>query len=281
MWLLPAAANSYNKGMQRIPVESSDIVSIGYDQKSRVLEIEFKENRVYRYEDVEPDVYERFMRADSFGQYFFATINGRYRYKRVDETGQPEKLRAVAFVTNDTRKLRDLQTACVEHAVEIEHIVLPVDEIQSHDPQEVALKKAKHAYRLAGRPVVVNDTFWNILALRGFPGGFMGYVTEWLKPEDFLKLMEGKAERTVGCTDTLVYYDGKRSKVFSQDTWGKVIHEPRGTGLSIEQIVVMSGETKTIAEIENEEGRSCIDPDNSVWNDFAKWYSLQRRIGRA
>jgi XTP/dITP diphosphohydrolase len=267
--------------MQRLPVESSDIVSIGYDPKARLLEIEFKENRIYRYQEVEPDVYHRFMRADSFGQYFFASINGRYRYSRADESGKRQKPQTIAFVTGNVRKVRDLQIVCAAQGIEVEHVQLPVDEVQSYDPEEVAVKKAKRAYKLAGRPVVIHDTFWNIMALRGFPGAYMSYVAGWFKAEDFLRLMDGKTDRTVGCTDTLVYHDGQRSKVFTQDLWGNIATEARGSGPSIDRIVVAAGETKTIAEVETEEGRSCIDPDNSVWSDFAKWYSLQRKIGRA
>jgi len=255
-------------------------VSIGYDPKSQLLEIEFRGDRIYRYEDVEPGVYERFMRADSFGQYFFTNINGRYRYQRIDEAGKP-KPEGVVFVTGNPIKLRDMQAACQGYGIGIDHIDLPVDEVQSYDAEEVAVKKAKQAYKLAGRPVVANDAFWNIIALHGFPGAFARYMDGWLKAEDFLRLMEGKTDRTIGCTDTLVYYDGKRTKVFTETVWGKITDAPRGTGKSLQQIVIVSGETRTIAEIESEEHRSCIDPDNNVWNDFAKWYSLQRRIGRA
>src|SRR5256885_161986 len=99
---------------------------------------------------------------------------------------------------------------------------LPVDEIQGHEPQAIAMHKAKEAHKLAQRPVVVNDAFWNILALRGFPGAYMSYIVGWLKPEDFLALLKNKPDRTISCTDTLVYYDGKRSKVFSRDIWGKI-----------------------------------------------------------
>lgn len=264
--------------MQRLPVESSDIVSIGYDPKASVLEIEFKEGRVYQYFDVAPDVHERFMRADSYGEFFFAHITKHYRYKRVTTvvSAAPSTL---AFVTGNLRKMRDLQTACAPYGIEVEQLDLPVEEIQSHDPAHIALSKAKQAYKLAGRPVIVNDTSWNILALRGFPGGYMSYVADWLRAEDFLALLADKKDRTVGYTDILVYYDGKRSKSFTRMEWGTIINEPRGTGVSIDRIVVLQGRTKTIAEIENE-GTAGADQSQAIWDDFARWYSLQRRIAR-
>lgn len=270
--------------MQRLPVESSDIVSIGYDDKDRLLEIEFHGGRIYQYREVEPETYHHFMRAESYGLFFNASINGRYRYKRIDESGeQREKSKAVAFITGNTRKYRDLQQACEPFGIDIEQLELPVDEIQSSDPEAIALKKAKQAYKLASeRPVIVQDAFWNIMALRGFPGAYMSEVTQWLRAEEFLKLMEGKGDRTIYCKDTLVYYDGKRSKMFPKDYQGTIIDEPHGKGhFSIEQIVVMQGETETIAELEDQYGQSSAGGEGNIWHEFAKWYNLQRRLGKA
>jgi non-canonical purine NTP pyrophosphatase (RdgB/HAM1 family) len=244
-----------------------------------VLEIEFKEDRIYQYLDVEPDVYERFTRADSYGEYFFAHINKHYRYKRVNGDGEKtEAPKKLAFVTGNANKLRDLQEVCKPFGIEVEQLDLPVEEIQSFDTQKIALHKAKEAHRLAGRPVVVQDTFWNILALRGFPGAYMRYINDWLKPEDFLALMEGKPDRTVIRTHTVAYYDGKRSKLFSKDFIGTITNEPKGEGDSISQIVVTAGSTGTIAEVRNQTGLSSIPPTESAWHDFAKWYNLQRRL---
>jgi XTP/dITP diphosphohydrolase len=269
--------------MQRIPVESSDIVSIGYDEREQVLEVEFQGGRVYQYRGVEPDVHRHFMRADSHGQYFNSFINNRYKYKKVEaQRAAKQQPKAIAFVTGNARKARDLKLACEPYGVAIEQLELPVDEIQSNDPADIALKKAKHAYSLAGRPVIVQDGFWSILALRGFPGAFMSFVAKWFTAEDFLRLMEGKDERTVIITDTLTYYDGKRHKAFTQNLQGAITHESRGKGLSpTDQIVVLSHQTQTIAEIEDTAGTSSINPlEDALYTPLAKWLHLQHRLGK-
>lgn len=69
--------------MQRIPVESSNIASIGYDRDSMTLEVEFKRGGTYQYFDVGPDLHDALMKSGSKGEYFVAKIRGHYRYARV------------------------------------------------------------------------------------------------------------------------------------------------------------------------------------------------------
>ena len=266
--------------MRRLPVDSTDLVSIGYDPKTRVLEIEFKEDRIYQYQDVEPDIYERFTRTDSYGEYFYAHINKHYRYKRVNGKTKDAEGEKLAIVTRNIHKLHDALEVFESLGIEVEHLDLPVEEIQSHDTEKIAIHKAKQAYKLAKRPVVIQDTFWNILGLRGFPGAYMSFVADWFKAEDFLALMQNKPDRTVIRTHTVVYYDGKKSKVFSKDFMGVIADEPRGQGESIDKIVVTAGQTLTNAEFRAKQGKSPIPLEQSPWTELAKWYNLQRRLDR-
>ena len=68
--------------MYRQPVSSSNIASIGYDQSSQTLEIEFNDGAIYQYFDVPASVYEGLMGANSHGQYLAQNIRGIYRYNR-------------------------------------------------------------------------------------------------------------------------------------------------------------------------------------------------------
>ena len=69
--------------MQRTPVVSSNIESIGYDATSQTLEVCFNSGSIYQYFDVPRHVYEGLMNASSHGQYLNQNIKGSYRYARV------------------------------------------------------------------------------------------------------------------------------------------------------------------------------------------------------
>jgi len=69
--------------MDRIPVSSSNIRSIGYDQQLSVLEVEFSSSDVYRYFDVPEHLYQQFLHASSHGQFLNDYIRYSYRYQKV------------------------------------------------------------------------------------------------------------------------------------------------------------------------------------------------------
>jgi hypothetical protein len=69
--------------MERESVTSSNIASIGYDNGSETLEIEFLNGSLYQYFDIPEHVYEELMAADSHGQYLARNIKGNYRFSKV------------------------------------------------------------------------------------------------------------------------------------------------------------------------------------------------------
>ena len=69
--------------MERETVSSSNITSIGYDQDSETLEIEFHNGGVYQYFDVPKGVYDGLIAADSHGSYLASSIKGVFRYSKV------------------------------------------------------------------------------------------------------------------------------------------------------------------------------------------------------
>jgi hypothetical protein len=72
------------ESMQRVPVNSSSIASIGYAPEQRVLELEFRQSgEVCQYFDVPAEEHTAFLAADSKGTYLNLHFKPRqYRYHR-------------------------------------------------------------------------------------------------------------------------------------------------------------------------------------------------------
>lgn len=179
-------------------------------------------------------------------------------------------MKRINFVTTNDRKIGEAKLACDQFGIEIKQIKFNFVEIQSDDPKQIAINKAEQAYLKNNYPVVVTDTFWDILALNGFPGAYMKYTTGWFGPDDFLNLMKGKTDRRISFTETVVYKDDAHVEVFSKEFWGIVVDSPRGQGNSIEQIVEFDG--FTLGERRDQKTFS-HEAEEYVWWDFAKWYS--------
>lgn len=67
--------------MERIPVSSSNLASVGY--QDGILEVAFKSGSVYQYTGVPESVYEALMSAPSHGKFFAAFIRNNYPYLQV------------------------------------------------------------------------------------------------------------------------------------------------------------------------------------------------------
>jgi hypothetical protein len=65
--------------MNRIPVDSTNLASVGYDSDSLVLEVEFKNGKVYQYFDVPQSAYDEMMGSASKGSYLNNVIKKQFR----------------------------------------------------------------------------------------------------------------------------------------------------------------------------------------------------------
>jgi hypothetical protein len=69
--------------MKREKVESSNLASVGYDSKKKILEVEFNHGGIYQYFDVPESEYNKLMKASSHGKYFVNNIKDDYEYERI------------------------------------------------------------------------------------------------------------------------------------------------------------------------------------------------------
>ena len=68
--------------MKREVIESSNLASVCYGSKRKILEIEFNHGGIYQYFDVPKEVFENLLKAPSHGKYFVHNIKDNYRYSK-------------------------------------------------------------------------------------------------------------------------------------------------------------------------------------------------------
>lgn len=92
--------------MERQPVKSTVLASIGYDPQAEVLEIEFCSGRIYRYHGVSAELHAWLMRSPHKGGIFNRMIDGKFEFDRIDH------------IDPNAPSLMDVLRASLQHASE-------------------------------------------------------------------------------------------------------------------------------------------------------------------
>jgi KTSC domain len=69
--------------MERTPVSSSSLASVGYAEETQTLEVEFKRGTVYQYFGVPRALHRALLDAPSVGQFFNANIRDVFPFDEI------------------------------------------------------------------------------------------------------------------------------------------------------------------------------------------------------
>src|SRR5690349_6471809 len=98
------------------------------------------------------------------------------------------------FVTYNTNKWQEAQRIL---GCPLERVELDLEEQQAESVSAVALAKARFAFARLGRPVIVEDAGFELLALGGFPGPYMKYWEKLGGLESICRAADGLGDRRV------------------------------------------------------------------------------------
>ena len=71
--------------LERQPVKSRILRSVGYDDSTKILEIEFTSGLVYQYSGVPPKVYADLMHSEEIGKYYSEKVRPKFQTKQIVE----------------------------------------------------------------------------------------------------------------------------------------------------------------------------------------------------
>lgn len=72
------------EGIQRTPVTSSNLISVGYDAENSILEVEFKTGGIYQYNGVPKQTHMDMITAPSIGGFFAANVRDSFPCKKAN-----------------------------------------------------------------------------------------------------------------------------------------------------------------------------------------------------
>ena len=156
------------------------------------------------------------------------------------------KLSDLVVVTTNKDKLAEINEILgTNHKVSKNDIT----EIQSLDLDEVIADKAKKAYQIVKKPVLVEDVSLEIKSLSGLPGPLVKFFLKTLGTEGTVRLVKGK-DTTTRAICALAIYDGKILKIFRGFSYGTLSEENRGSfGFGIDKVFIPKGYTQTFAQM--------------------------------
>ncbi|MGD1147349.1 MAG: non-canonical purine NTP pyrophosphatase [Thermoanaerobaculaceae bacterium] len=133
----------------------------------------------------------------------------------------------LAFVTSSPHKHREAEAIL---ALRLDRAVLDLPEPQGLDVVVIARDKARAAYGLLGRPVLVEDTSLELQALGGFPGPLVRWLLEAAGPAAIPRMLDGLHDRSARARCAAVVFDGTREWFGVGEVAGAIVSEPRGQG---------------------------------------------------
>lgn len=160
------------------------------------------------------------------------------------------KLSDIVVVTSNKHKVAEINEIL---GTKYKISKLEIPEIQSLNLDEVITQKAKAAYQIAKKPVLVTDVSLEIEALNGLPGPFVKFFVQTIGAAGTVNLIKSKNRKAV-VTDALGLYDGSLMKIFKGTLRGTLASKPRGSaGFGFDVVFIPKGSKKTYAQMSSAE----------------------------
>lgn len=175
----------------------------------------------------------------------------------------------IFYITGNKYKLENAKRYAKKLDIDLIQKKLDIEEIQSDSIVEIAKGKAKQAFEIFKKPLIISDSGWKIPALKGFPGPYMHYINNWFSSEDFLALMENKKNKSVILEHVICGISSRGIKILKKEFIGEFVESPKGNGLLSDRVISFRDDKYTIAERENRNEDSVDDTD--LWKKIHKW----------
>lgn len=162
-------------------------------------------------------------------------------------------MKTIYLVTTNEAKVKEAQSILTR--IRVVQVNREVPELKTQSMRETIVQKAKKAYEMVRRPIVVEDTGFFLNTYPNFPGTYTKFAILCIGLEGILKLLKDKNRRAYFLT-MVAFYDGKNLNVFEGKVNGMVTEKivlPEVHKLPYDSIFIPVGHKKTYSQMTPQE----------------------------
>lgn len=194
-------------------------------------------------------------------------------------------MKEILFATSNKGKVASLQKRLDVTKFKITQIELDLPELQGESAKDISLEKAKAAFKMIGKPLIVQDSSFHLRNLNGFPGAYIKYAIKTIGLKGILKLLEGVEDRRVYAEGALTYIEDEEQywTFTNQSSDGTISTEIREgdhaeSWSELWKILIPNGFDKTYSELTKEEldAKQKSGKSTSEFRQFAEWLEANR-----
>jgi len=173
---------------------------------------------------------------------------------------------APVFVTGRPEKALEAERL----GFSFERVDCDLVEPQALDPAEVVEAKARDAWRLLSRPVLVEDSGLSIDAWGGFPGALVKWLEKSAGVASIARMLEAFPDRRATAICSIAYFDGEGLVRASGSCRGTIAPAPRGLGgFGWDTLFIPEGDRRTFAEMPGQE-KDRVSHRRRAWEALAR-----------
>lgn len=185
-------------------------------------------------------------------------------------------MKSIVYLTTNEFKMREAKLVLQDKYgfdIEIVNPDFEIYEIQAKTCGEVAGFSAQYAANKLNKPCLKSDTGLYVEALGGLPGPYNAYFDKQIGVEKFLRMLAGEKKRKARLEHCFAYCEpGGEPVIFSGGSTGTIAETKRGRdGRWHDFFYIPDGETKTLAEIGDEDQVKKTSFGGSAIDELAEW----------
>jgi len=176
------------------------------------------------------------------------------------------------FITGSLKKKEEVNKILTKFS--IENVKLDLEEFQSLDIYKIARDKAKQAYKLLKKPVVIEDVAFYIEELNCFPGPLIKWMLSSMEDKGIYEISKSFKNKHALTRCVVCYFDGGKFSFFTGDVKGKIVDPKNRKAFGFDSIFMPKGMNETYSEISKEEKNS-YSHRSIAWKKFEEFYISQ------